>query len=450
MDASAPLARGVARLWLAAPAALSLLAGGLAAIHARRPFVLSEVESVLQSRRPWHELIPVWHPQAGDGLYLGLLKGWLHAGSSEWVARAPSIAAVAISAAVVCALGMQLFDRLTGATAGVLFATSAYTAGIGRDTQPIAVAMLAATVATWLFVVARRSGQPVAWMAYGVVAAGSVYVHASCALVLVAHVAMLAFGSRPSRRAVGATVTAAILATPAVVAVLATHRHRIDSLRQPGLGDIARAAHDAGGRNVLLLAAAGVGLAMLVHLAASRGEADALALLAAWTAGPLAAVLALSIVRPSLDARYLAVSTPALSLLGGVGLARTLRRGPAAVLLIATLALSGVQLARLDERTIENWPGAVAYATTAKGTGDRIVIAPPRAISAFAYYAGPDRGSLDPGGPTAFVVVRAGNDGDALDSARTAVHAPAYALRTGRRFGRHLWVQEWDRTGLPP
>ncbi len=450
MDATAPVASSRARLWLAAPFALSLLTADLAAIHIRRPLVLAEVESVLESRRRWSELVPVWHPQASDGVYLGLLKAWAHAGSSEWVARTPSVVAVACTAGLVYALGAQLFDRLTALAAGTLFATSSTTAGIGREVQPIALAMLAATLATWLFVVARRSRRPGHWVVYAIVAASSVYVHASCALVLVAHAAMLAFGSPPARRAVAATAITAALAAPAVVVVLAVHRHLIDPLRQPGLGDVARAVHDASGRNSVILAVAAIGLALLVYDAATGHGADALALLGAWTAAPLAAVLVLSIARPSLDARYLAVSTPAVSLPGGFGFGRLARREVAAAVGIAILALSGVRLSQLERRTAENWPAVVSYTVRSQQRGARIVIAPARAISAFAYYAGPGRGSLEPGGPAAFVVVRAGSEGAALDAARTSVRAPAYALRNELRFGRHLWVQEWDRTGLPP
>jgi len=299
-------------------------------------------------------------------------------------------------------------------------------------------------------VLARGSRRPHLWVAYAVVGAASVYFHASCALVLVAHAATLLFGQRPTRRAVGFTTATAALATPAVVAVLASRRHVLDPLVQPGLGDVARAVHDASGRNVLLLAAAAAGLGWLIHAATSGREADSLALLGVWTVTPVAAALALSIVRPSLDSRYLAVCTPALALLGGVGLIRIPRREPAVAALVAILALSGVRLAQLDRRTIEDWPAAVAYATNAKKTGDRIVIAPRRALSAFAYYAGPGRGSLAARGATALVVVRAADETTALKTARSAVHVPAYALRGERRFGRHLWVQEWDRTGVAP
>jgi mannosyltransferase len=450
VDATAPEARGRARLWIAAPVVLSLVTAALAAVGARRSFTLVEAESVLQSGRPWRDLVPVWHVQASDGIYLGLLKGWLHVGSSEWVARAPSIAAAAATAGVVYALGTRLFDRVAGLAAGALFATSAYTAGLGREAQPLAAAMLAVTLSTWLFLVALDSRRRHAWAAYCAVAALSVYVHPSCALVLVAHAAMLFFGRRATPASIRGAVAAAALATPAVAGVLAARRRLIDPLAQPGLGDVARAVHEASGRNVIVLVVAATGLALLVHAAAAGRRADALALLGVWAGVPLAAVLVLSIARPSLDVRYLAVSTPALSLLGGFGLRRAARREVAAAVALASLALSGVRLAQLDRRTLENWPAAVAYATTTKEQGDRIVIAPPRALSAFSYYAGPGRGSLEAGGATAFVIVRGTNDEAALDAARSAVHVPAYALRGEHRFGRHLRVQEWNRTGLEP
>ncbi len=448
MVTSALEARDRARLWLAAPIAVFLLAAGLAAVGGRRSFVLAEVERVFQAQRPWRTLVPVWHVHASDSLYLVLLKGWLHIGSSEAAVRAPSIAAVACAAAVVYALGVRLFDRPIGLAAGAMFATSAYTAGAGRETGPLAFAMLAAAVATLLFVVARSSGGRLAWGAYTVVATASVYVHASCTLVLVAHAAMLVFGCRPTRRAWVSVAAVSAIAAPAVVAVLAAHRHLIDPLVQPSLGDVGRATHDASGRNVLLLALALFGAALLVREAAAGDNVPTLALLSAWTGTPLAAALALSIARPSLDERYLAVSTPALCLLAAVGLARIPRRELLAAAAVATLAFSSARLVQLDRNTTESWRAAISYVASSKRAGDRIVVAPARAIGAFSYYAGPDRGSISPGGPVSFVVVRAIDHAGAVAAARKAVHAPAYALRRERRFGRHLWVQEWDRTGL--
>ena len=188
-------------LWRLAPLAVSLLAAGLAAIDVRRSFTLAEIEEVLQSRRPWRDLVPIWHPDAGSSVYLALLKGWSHVGSTEWVTRVPSLVAVALAAAVVCALGTRLVERRVGLAAGTLFAISSYTTGLGRAAGPLALAVLAATVATWLFIVAIESGGLTPWSAYACIAVVSVYVHASCALVLVAHgAALVVRGRRASRR----------------------------------------------------------------------------------------------------------------------------------------------------------------------------------------------------------------------------------------------------------
>lgn len=437
-------------LWLLAPVAVSALAAGLAAIDVRRSFTLPEVESVLQSERPWRELIPIWHADASGSLYLALLKGWLHVGSAEWIARLPSLAAVALTAALVYMVGARLVDRQAGLAAGVLFAASAYTTGVGGNAGPIALAVLAATLATWLFVVAIESGGAIAWSAYAIVAALSVYIHASCAFVLIAHAAALVLLWPPiSRQTIAASAFVVLLASPVVVQVLASHRRLLDALSQPSIADVARAVHDTSGRNVLLIAAA-VGGAVAIALGrTAHAETWKLGLLATWATVPPAAVLVLSIARPSLDPRYLAVATPAISLLGAVGLLALPRRELAAAAALVTVALAGVRLVQLERSTTENWRAATAYALFAKGPEDRVVVAPPRAITAFSYYSGRDKGSLTPGGPKVFVVVRADDDATALATSRRAVRPPAYALRGERRFGRHLWVQEWDRTGLP-
>jgi hypothetical protein len=181
----------------------------------------------------------------------------------------------------------------------------------------------------------------------------------------------------------------------------------------------------------------------------ARAEASKLALLATWALAPLAGVLILSIARPSLDPRYVGVSTPAICLLSAVGLVARLRLGVVAAVALATLAMSGVRLSELNRSTPENWRAAVSYATASKNDDHRIVVAPRRALSAFSFYAGRDKGSLTPAGPTVFVVVRGEDEATALAVSRRAVDAPVYALRSERSFGRHLWVQEWDRTGLP-
>ena len=453
MAVTAPETKALAArryIWSLAPVCVALLAAGLAAIDPRRSFTLAEVEWVLQSGRQWRDLVPIWHADASGSVYLALLKGWLHVGSAERVARVPSVVAVALTAALVYALGARLFDRSAGVAAGVLFATIAFTTGLGRNVGPLALAVLAATLATWLFVVATESRGRIAWSAYAVVAAASVYIHASCVLVLVAHAATFVVMRRTGGwRSALPSILVAALAAPAVVQVLASQRHLIDALDQPSLVDVAGALHAASGRNVVLIVLAAAGIAGLALWPGTKVDAWKVVLLTSWALIPLVGVLVLSIARPSLDPRYVAVSAPALSLSAGVALTRLLRPKVAAVAAIGVLALVGVRLTQLERSTPENWRAATAYALSAKEAQDRIVVAPARAISAFAFYAGRDRGSLTPGGPVSLVIVRARSDDDALEISRRAARAPTYALRGERRFGSSLRVQQWERTGLP-
>lgn len=437
-------------LWPFAPVGVGMLAAGLAAIDLRRSFTLAEVELVLQSGRSWRELVPVWHADASGSVYLVLLKGWLHVGSVEWIARTPSLAAVGLAAAAVFALGARLFNRNVGLAAGVLFATSAFTTGIGRSTGPLALAVLAATLATLVFVVAIESRGRLVWTGYVIVASASVYVHASCAPVLLAHAAAFVVLRRPRGwRAAAPGVLVVVLSAPAVVQVLASQRHLVDALDQPSLADVARVVHEASGRNVMLIALAVAGIAGLALWRYTKVEAWKVALLTSWALIPLVGVLVLSIARPSLDPRYVAASVPAFSLAAGAALARVFRRRVAFVAAVGVLVLIGVRLAQLEHSLSEDWRTAADYALSSRGPHDRVVVAPARALAAFAFYAGPDRGSLTPGGPIAFVVVRAHSSEDALELSRAAARAPAYALRGERRFGSHLWVQQWERTGLP-
>jgi len=435
--------------WALAPLAPALLAAALAAVDARRSFTLAEVERVLGTRHAWRSLVPFDPADPSGALYQVALKGWLHAGGQEWVTRAPSVAAVALTAIVVALLGARLFDRTVGLVAGTIFATTASIAGLGRTVDPVPLAVLAATVATWLFVCALESGSISLWGLYVVTTVASVYLHASALTLLGAHALAAALAPGRMRRRGAVALAAAIAGSfPAAIPIVLHRRHAVDALVQPSAADVGRAVHDAVGRNGVLLGLAAVGVLALLLRPLPRAEPWKTTLLATAAALPLAGALALSMVRPSLDARYLAVSVPAWSLLAAAGF-RTLRREVGVLALAALLALAGLRLADVVRRTPENWRAAVATAFAARQPEDRVVVAPGRAISAFAFYAGPDRGSLTPKGPATLVVVRAPDAAGAIAAGRASVQPPAYALRDIRRLGGLLWLQRWERTGLP-
>jgi hypothetical protein len=438
-------------LWRLVPLALAAAGVGLAAPRLRRSLTLDETEHIAEAHHAWGELVPFHDATASGSPYHLLLKAWLQVGTSEWVTRLPSVAAIALSAMVVYAVGARLVDRVAGAVAGLLFVAGSLVVDSSQLAGPLPLALLVLLVATWLLAVALETGSVAAWTGYAVTAPFSVWSHASCAAFVVAHgVTVVSRAGFWSRRTGMVALLVVFAALAPIVDSLDGARHRIDPLPQPDLGDVGDALHDASGRNITLLALAGVGVAAYLLRRVPRAEPWRVTLLTSWAVAPLLASLVLSVASPSLDPRYLLVSAPALALLGAAAVRASPWRGAAVTALAATLVLAGYRTVELERKTEENWRDATRYALATKDPVDRIVVAPARAITAFAYYAGPDRGSTTAGGTTVFVLVRASDQEGALDAARDAVRVPAYALRDVRRFGRHVFVQRWERTGLPP
>ena len=162
--------------------------------------------------------------EASQALYLLLLKPWLTLTSTdEWVARAPSVLAAALAAALLVSLGIRLFgSRLVGLGAGLLLATNAFSVAWSQQARQYALAMLFAVVVTYLFVVALESEGWGWWLAYGIVAGVSVYSHFFVALVLVSHVPALVATRRgvAMRRFAVAAGIALVIALPALDFVL--------------------------------------------------------------------------------------------------------------------------------------------------------------------------------------------------------------------------------------
>ena len=278
----------------------------------------------------------------------------------------------------------------------------------------------------------------------------------ACALVLVAHAAVLAFGRRPTRQrdwpSQPGVVTA--LAAPAVVrgARGAPAPARPAAPAQPGATSRARCTTRAGGTSCCSRSRPAAPPCSQLGCAAGRGGVEAHA---ARRRGPARRWRACSSSR-SPARRWIPAtwpsSTPALCAARGVGLVARLRLGGRRrrCRSRSRSLLSGFRVAQLERCDARELARGVAYALASRGrrTTGSWSLRPAR-ISAFSFYAGRGRGSLTAGGPRVFVVVGAGDDASALQVSRRASRVPAYALRGERRFGSHLWVQEWDRTGLP-
>lgn len=112
------------------------------------------------------------HVDAVHGTYYFLMHGWTAVfGDSHLSLRAPTVLAVAATAALVTLTGRRLFGRRAGLCAGTLFALLPAASRFAQEARSYALVMLFATLATFLLLKALDGalprGRAAWWAAYG-------------------------------------------------------------------------------------------------------------------------------------------------------------------------------------------------------------------------------------------------------------------------------------------
>ena len=293
----------------------------------------------------------IWHAarttEAPHFLYYLLAKPWLAAfGSSDWVARFPSVVFGALAAAVLTALGVRLFGRTAGLVAGASLATAAYVMHFSQWARGYSLALLLTVLASYAFVRAHDDprGSWVALWACSLVAA--CWVNLFAISVLAAHIAAyLLMRTRPRPRlaaAVLAAVCAAVM--PIIVLVATADNGQLDWIPSPTIRRVALQTWDWSSRNPFALIAAAIGICALVIGGTHRVPRWKSALVLVWTIAPFLLTLALSAAQPAFDSHYLLTAAAGLALLVGAGVAALPR--PGSLVLLALVAVgAGLQLA---------------------------------------------------------------------------------------------------------
>jgi mannosyltransferase len=311
-----------------------------------QPFSWDEKVSVETARQ---SVSGIWHAarttEAPHFVYYLLLKPWLAAvGTSEWLARFPSVCFGALTALVVTALGTRLYGSRAGITAGLVLASSEYVVHWWQWARSYSLALLLVTVATYAFVRAMER-ESTAWTALwvaGIVAA--CWVNLFSVSVLAAHVLALLV-QRPSGRlrlgAAAALAGAAVV--PIVVLVATANNGQLDWIPEPTLRRVLVQTWDWSGRNPFALLAAGMGLVVVLRGIVPGSARWKSVLVLTWLAAPFVLTLILSAIQPAFDAHYLLTAAPGLALLVGAAIA-ALDRRPAIALASLVAAGALVQL----------------------------------------------------------------------------------------------------------
>lgn len=328
-------------------------------------------------------------------------------GHGAVVLRLPSAIAAAATVAITAAIGLRLWDRQIAAVSGLIAAVSLSLVYWGQDARSYAV-MIALIAGSFLAATALvESERPSrgAWPAYVVLTTGAMYAALAAALVIPAHLVLLA--RRPARRRALVSGVAVVALCSIPLAVLAAERgsSQLFWVPAPSLRTAKQVlqALTSSGLQPGYYTASGDALLVITGLLALAGLAEtvralrvrapdawAAAVVAAWLVVPILAALAVSAAGHSIfQARYVLVSLPAMALL----LAWTLRaawipRTAALALLAAIVVLRALALAPSYGVSTEQWRGATSYVVAHARGGDCMAFYPLDARMPFEYYGG--------------------------------------------------------------
>ncbi len=353
----------------------------------------------------WSDVVHVLRGSGGDraaGLYYVVVYAWTRIFGTGVVAlRSLSVVAAGTAIAPFHAIVRRL-GRPTAFAADTLLATSPFFLAHAREARAYSVALTLVVLASWSFLRAVELDRRRDWTVYVTVAVLALYTQWFAALVLLAQFSSRLAADRNARWSRRATISGGCLAVgavPIVVLVVSGDTGGVGWIA-PLSGAQIRAvlATFAGSSSWLaqagVLAVVAVGLSAAVRVIrrerrTARGATAALAL--AWLVLPLAAVVAVSAVKPLLVSRYLIVALPGFAVLLGLGLTRV-SRGRVMVVAIGVAALIAVGSSAYDQvwaarHADENWRGIVETVDRRAGPSDGIIVFPGTAAYGFGYYA---------------------------------------------------------------
>jgi mannosyltransferase len=380
--------------------------------------------------------------------YMALLRPVVAWNDAELWVRLPSVVAAVVAAIAAYRLGRRLAGRHAGAAASLVLASSVGVVLLSRTVGPLALALAAMLVSSAFFARAVERGNALWWAVYAVSAALLPLTHPIAASALAAQIAALVVARREVvlKLAVPAVALATLESLFFLTAAVIDRDDAPDGAGPLSLHEIGLGVGRALGWSPVVAALALWGVVVLVRRArASRDGLWRPVLVAGLAVMPLVAVLVAGVALPVYPRTALTVAAGGVALAAGIGLVsipdRGLRIASAAAVVVVAVAALGTAAA---EGPTEDWRAAARLVRAKTTARDTVVVLPPRAVAALAYYAPELRPSLVGRGEGVTVVV-AGPPALAPATARPVVSPPRYALLSEQRTGSALVVQRWVR-----
>jgi len=337
----------------------------------------------------------VWNSEFNMVLYYALLRAWMHLGHSEFVIRSLSVVLGAATVPAVYLVGRRLFPQgWIALCASLLFAIHPFHVELSRSARSYSLVILLVTIASYFFVRAVEDPSWANCAAYAMLAAGAVYSHFFALLVVLAHAASLLFfpASIPWKRLF---VSFALFLTLIVPFAVFMWRHAdadhvawvLPFHRQQAIY-LLYALTLSKWRSLTYIVAWIAALVSAISLARRSGWPYRF--IATWLGLPVIVTLLVSIWRPLVVERFLAVCIPASVLLAAAGIAKVAggSRSVGLALLALTVLYSASNIRHYMRHPEygENWLEASAYLLSNAQPGDEVVLLAGLGPPTFDYY----------------------------------------------------------------
>ncbi|MEV6026249.1 glycosyltransferase family 39 protein [Streptomyces sp. NPDC052036] len=272
------------------------------------------------------------HVDAVHGLYYLLMHGVLALRPGEVLLRLPSVCGAAATAGLVAALGTRLCRPRVGLWAGLLYAVTPMVGHYAQEGRSYALVAAGVAGATLLLLRAVRGGS---WWPYGLVLAVTCLLHEFAVLVLLAHACTLALARVPGRVWRGWACAAGAVAVLLLPLALVSRGQsaQVAWLTPPDGRSAERLLREFAGPSWAVLGPCLVLMALAVRgPGAWRGPSPAGVALPLMLVPP-AVLMAVSLISPLYDDRYVLYSlagAPLLVAAGAERVAGVLRRSAGA------------------------------------------------------------------------------------------------------------------------
>ncbi|WP_440086582.1 glycosyltransferase family 39 protein [Streptosporangium sp. LJ11] len=363
------------RLPEAVPAVAAMLIGlwGITTPSFWRDESVSTLAAAMPIGDLWHLLDSIDRVHA---LYYLLLRPVAAFSTGELAMRLPSVVATAAAAYGITVLGRRLATPGAGLLAGLLYVALPMVSRYAQEVRSYAIVTAVAVLATWVLVEAtRRSGRR--WyLAYGACLVLLGWFHVYALLLVLAHVVTVLLcryrAPSPSRpdvaRFAGALAVAVAGIAPLALLAAGQREAQLSWLKPSKLTDVAWFGEEVAGTvGVALLL---VALMLLGTFAGGRLTAVALP----WALLPFVS-MAISIVHPVFNPRYVLFAVPAMALLAGAGLSALRPRalGWIGLVLVAALTVPTHLTIREPDRRPDNLRDMAATLLARQRPGDAVL-----------------------------------------------------------------------------